>query len=130
MLKKACKVGFVGVLLAIVPADKGVAWADEANVAQSNPSPKNAGYAGKVIVLDRAQKTVTVEIQQRLYLLKLGSDATILQKGKKVSPNHLLPGQEVTVELTSTATGDVQIASVTIGTTRNESEATGSKSRN
>src|SRR5258705_11963271 len=38
MLKKACKVGFVGVLLAIVPADKSVAWADEPKVADSKTS--------------------------------------------------------------------------------------------
>lgn len=126
MLKKACKVGFVGVLLAIVPVDKSVVWAEEAKPDQSKVS-QNAEYEAKVIVLDRAEKTVTVEIQQRLYLFKLGSQAKILQKGKKVSPDHLLPGQQVTVQLIETASGDVKIASVNIGTSRNESEPTGAK---
>src|SRR5882672_2573066 len=107
MLKKACKVGFVGVLLAIVPADKSVAWADEVKPKQSTTS-QNAEYEAKVIVLDRAEKTVTVGIQQRLYLFKLGSQATIFQKGKKVSADHLLPGQQITVQLVETASGDVQ----------------------
>ena len=56
-----------------------------------------------------------------------GSQAKILQKGKKVSPDHLLPGQQVTVQLIETANGDVQIASVNIGTSRNETEPTGAK---
>src|SRR4051812_15180008 len=99
-MRNVCKVGFIGVLLAIVPAEKGVLWAQTATNALVQPvaidasvqpvatnaavqpvqavQPLSFQYSAKVVVFDRTAKTVTVDIQNRLYLLKLAPDATVI----------------------------------------------------
>ena len=155
---RACKIGFIGVLLAIVPVEKSVLWAadDTASTppkgaadstppkgaADSTPPkgaadstlpkgaadstlpkdaadstlPKSSGstYTGKVVVVDRTARTVTVEIEKRLYLLKLSPNAKIVRKGRRISIAEVLTGQEVTVQLVEAAEGEVLVAKLNI----------------
>lgn len=95
--------------------------------ATTTSTPGQISYEGKVVVVDRAAKTVTVEIQKRLYLFKLGANAFVVRKGKKVSVDELVTGQQVTLNLIQTATGDVLIASVYIGSSPSAAEAAGAE---
>src|SRR5438132_13717222 len=112
---RAWKVAFIGVLLAIIPEERSVLWAQSANQDQTKPAQQNNTYSGKVVVVDREAKTVTVEIQKRLYLLKLSADSRILRKGKRVSVNELVTGQEITVKWVESAAGEVLVATLFIG---------------
>ena len=72
---RACKVAFIGVLLAIIPEETSVLWADDAKQEQAKPAQQNFTCSGKVVVVDREAGTVTVEVQKRLYLLKLSAES-------------------------------------------------------
>lgn len=127
---KLCKVLMFGVVLVITSAFKApLLAADSAAAPKPNtttkPSAKPLSYEAKVIVVDRPAKTVTVEIQNRLYLFKLGPNASIVRKGKKVSIEDLLAGQQITLRLIQTTSGDVLVAGVEIGTSTGQAEAAG-----
>src|SRR2546425_10893940 len=96
---RAWKVAFIGVLLAIIPEATSVLWAQEAKGDQTKAAQQNFTYSGKVVVVDREAKTVTVEIQKRLYLLKLSDATRILRNGKKGSISEVITAQEITVQL-------------------------------
>lgn len=119
---KACKIAFIGVLLAIVPAEKGVLWAETSREQKTD-------YQAKLIVIDRSAKTITVEIEKRLYLLKLSSDTAVLQKGKKLSQDDLLAGQDVRLQLVETKPGEAHVDSIIVLPATAQSEAAGKKSR-
>jgi hypothetical protein len=150
-MQNVCKVGFIGVLLAIVPAEKGVLWAQTATNTATNAlvqpvagdaavqpvqpaqptqpaNPLSFQYAAKVIVFDRAAKTVTVDIQNRLYLLKLAPDATVTVQGKTVSTDQLVADQDVTLNVVQDAKGDIRIVSVLVSPAKTKAEAAGKKS--
>ena len=111
---RAWKVAFIGVLLAIIPEERSVLWAQAATDEQAKTAQQNS-YSGKVVVVDREARTVTVEIQKRLYLLKLSNETRILRKGKKVSITEVTTGQEITVQLVEGPGGEVLVARLFIG---------------
>ena len=127
---KACKVAFIGVLLAVFPADKSVLWADEARTnsqqtVTSTAAPQSATYTGKVVVVDREANTLTVEIDKRICLFKISPDTTIVSAGKKISLKDLSSGQPVTLDLVQGSRGEVLVASATVNSSSNETEAAG-----
>ena len=123
---RAWKVAFIGVLLAIMPEERSVLWAQGASEEQTKAAEQNPAYSGKVVVVDREAKTVTVEIQKRLYLLKLSATTRILRKGKRVSIEDLITGQEITVQLVEGPGGQVLVAKLFIGPVTTEAaEAAG-----
>ncbi len=122
---RAWKVAFIGVLLAIIPEETSVLWAQDTKEDQSKAAQQNFTYSGKVVVVDREAKTVTVEIQKRLYLLKLSAATRILRNGKKVSINEVITAQEITVQLMEGPGGEVLVTRLFIGPPSEESEAAG-----
>src|SRR5256885_4815360 len=123
---RAWKVAFIGVLLAIMPEERSVLWAQGASEEQTKAAEQNPDYSGKVVVVDREAKTVTVEIQKRLYLLKLSATTRILRKGKRVSIDDVITGQEITVQLVEGPGGEVLVAKLFIGPVTTEAaEAAG-----
>ena len=112
---KLCKVVMFGMVLVISSELKAPLMAADKPVANSKPA--TFAYEGKVIVVDRAAKTVTVEIQKRLYLFKFGPNATVVRNGKKVKIEDVISGQQITLQLIQTNDGQVQVAAADIGTT-------------
>src|SRR5215470_5402412 len=102
---KLCKLVMFGAVLIIASEFKAPLMA--ADKAAARQTPGSLTYEGKVIVVDRAAKTVTVEIQKRLYLFKFGPTATVMRKGKKVLLEEIVAGQQVTLKLTETPSGEV-----------------------
>lgn len=122
---KLCKLVMFGAVLIIASEFKApLMAADKAAARQTS----GLTYEGKVIVVDRAAKTVTVEIQKRLYLFKFGSTATVMRKGKKVLIEDVVAGQQVTLRLTETPTGEVVVSWAEIDGAGGRAEAAGTGS--
>src|SRR5258708_34937491 len=66
-------------------------------IKQSSP----VQCTGKIVVIDYAANTCTVEIQKRLYLFPLKSKTTVLKRGKQLSIKDLIAGQTITLMLVS-----------------------------
>jgi hypothetical protein len=105
---KLCKVLMFGVVLVITsglktplhaadsaPTDTAAVSPNSAPTTPPTSTPGPLAYDGKIVVVDRAAKTVTIEIQKRLYLFKLGANATIVRNGKKAVIDDLSAGQQV-----------------------------------
>jgi hypothetical protein len=127
---KACKIAFIGVLLAVIPAEKSILWAADATTQTNQPaaptaSPQTASYSGKVVVVDRGANTVTVEIEKRICLFKINPDTVILSAGKRVTLKEVTSGQPVTLELSQGPAGEVLVTSATVTSSKTETEAAG-----
>jgi len=131
---RAYKVAFIGVLLAVFPADKSVLWADDAKSGQSTTvstttSPQSVSYTGKVVVVDREANTVTVEIDKRVCLFKINPETVIVSAGKRITLKDLTSGQPVTLELVQGAKGEVLVATATVTASSSQTEAAGSSEK-
>jgi len=127
---KACKIAFIGVLLAVIPAEKSILWAADATIQTNQPSAptaslQTASYSGKVVVVDRGANTVTVEIEKRICLFKINPDTVILSAGKRVTLKEVTSGQPVTLELSQGPAGEVLVTSATVTSSKTETEAAG-----
>ena len=131
---KLCKVLMFGVVLVITSHLKAPVFAADKTVATTATTPATPtvatppttlAYEGKVIVVDRAAKTVTVEIQKRLYLFKFGANATVMRKGKRVRMEDILAGQDITLQLVQKSDGEVLVAGIDITTSTTEAEPAG-----
>ena len=109
-------------LLSVVtgPATSRVRAVDTPS-GKTTPAQQNA----RIVVVDRVAKTVTVELNGKLYLLKVGSQVKLTKNGKAVSINDLTAGQSVAVSTRTTATGGVEIFSVNVEPNGQRSEWTG-----
>src|SRR3954452_24157238 len=103
---KAYKVAFIGVLLAVIPAEKSILCAEDAKpatqptqAAGAAAAPQSASFSGKVVVVDREANTLTVEIEKRICLFKISPDTVIVSAGKRITLKQLTPGQPVTLDL-------------------------------
>ena len=115
---KLCKVVMFGMVLVISSELKApLMAADKAATDKTaiNTQPATLSYEGKVMVVDRAAHTITVEIQKRLYLFKFAPNTTVVRKGKKVKIEDVVAGQQISLQLIQTTDGQVQIGSVDIG---------------
>jgi hypothetical protein len=82
-------------------------------------------FDGKVMVVNRAEKTVTVDIQGRLHLFKMNPQVRILKKGKPVTIQDLAAGQKVTVVARATSERTLELVSLGVEANLTESEPTG-----
>ena len=123
---KLCKVIMFGLVLVISSELKAPLMA--ADKPATDAKPGTFAYDGKVVVVDRAAKTITVEIQKRLYLFKFAPNTTVVRKGKKVKIEDVVAGQQITLELIQTNDGQVQIASADIGRSKGAAEPAGASS--
>ena len=115
---KLCKVVMFGMVLVISSELKAPLMAADKPAADKtaiNTQPGALAYEGKVMVVDRSAHTITVEIQKRLYLFKFAPNTMVMRKGKKVKIEDVVAGQQITLQLTQTSDGQVQIGSLDIG---------------
>jgi hypothetical protein len=96
-------------------------------------------YEGKVMVVNRREQTVTVEIAGKLHLFKMNPKVQISRKGKPVSMQEILTGQWISVVARSLDDGTLQLVSVGVdpgeqraqpaggGTSANTSKASGER---
>ena len=89
-------------------------------------SPAAKGTIAKVIIVDRAAKAITVDINGTIHLLWLSADAKIHKDGKDATIADITPGQLVSFVTRKTARGDVEVVlDVTIESSDTETEAAG-----
>jgi hypothetical protein len=82
-------------------------------------------YEAKVMVVNRAERTLTVDINGKLHLFKMNSQVRFLKKGKPISLNDVAAGQKVSLVATKTDSGALNLASVAVDVQWIESEPAG-----
>jgi hypothetical protein len=82
-------------------------------------------YAAKVMVVNRAEQTITVDISGKLHLFKLDPQVRLLRRGKPITLMDLVAGQKVNVVALKDDEGRLKLASVGIDTYWAEVEPAG-----
>jgi hypothetical protein len=88
---------------------------DPAPVKAAHAPPGYKGpveYDGKVMVVNRAERTVTVEIQNKLHLFKVNSQVRIMKRGRPVTLNDIVAGQKVSIIARSLADGTLELVAL------------------
>lgn len=106
--------------LAAGPVATGGA-AEAGNKSAANTSP-SALQAARVVVVDKTAKTLTVQLDGKLYLLKTGSQLKLTKNGKAINLGDLAPGQDVSVATRALAAGGLEITSVNLEPSTGSSE--------
>lgn len=104
------------------PVATRVGAAEAANKSVAKTSAP-ARQAARVVVVDKTAKTLTVELDGKLYLLKTGSELKLTKDGKAINLGDLAPGQDVSVATRAIAKGGLEITSVNIEPNVESSEA-------
>lgn len=82
-------------------------------------------YEAKVMVVNRAEQTVTVDINGKLHLFKVNAQTLLVRRGKPISLLDVTAGQKVTVVALKDDEGRLQIASLGIDTNWSEAQPAG-----
>jgi len=91
--------------------------------ATSAASAAPAGLAGKIVAVNKRAKTLTVDIQGKIYVFKMASQVKILKEGREIQLERLLPGQAATFLTGLSTDGGLEVVSVTIEANAQGSEA-------
>jgi hypothetical protein len=93
------------------------------------PAPNTKGtttaLSAKIVVVNKADRTVTVEIKGKLYLFKVTPSMQITKKGKGVTLDELASGQEISLVARELPDGNLEVVSVSVETNQVASEAAG-----
>ena len=103
--------------------------AAEVSAKPAVTKPASGRQVAKIVVVDKAAKTVTVELNGKLYLLNTGSQLKLTENGKAIGIDNLAPGQDVSVTMLPTVTGGSQIASVNLEPSATNSEAAAARKK-
>jgi hypothetical protein len=98
--------------------------------AQPTVSPPQgipAELEGKVVVVNRVDQTVTVEINGKLYLFNVNSRVKLLKNGRSTSFQNLLAGQKITLFVNQKPDGSLELMSLQVDPTPTGNEAAGPK---
>lgn len=88
-------------------------------------APEPQAVACKVVVVDPVARTITVEASGQLHLLKIDRQVKIMKKGKLVSLDDVVSGQEVVVLARTETDGTIQVVSLAIGPGKVPAQAAG-----
>jgi len=82
-----------------------------------------AGLAGKIVAVNKRAKTLTVDIQGKVYVFKISSHLKIEKEGREIQFEKLLPGQAANFVTGLSTDGGLEVVSVTIEANPERSEA-------
>jgi hypothetical protein len=82
-------------------------------------------FNGKVMVVNRPEQTVTVEINGKLHLFKVTPQVKILRKGKSVTIQDVAAGQKISVIARVAVEGTLQVVSLGLDAIWTESQPAG-----
>jgi hypothetical protein len=82
-----------------------------------------AGLAGKIVAVNKRAKTLTVDIQGKVYVFKTSSHLKIEKDGREIQLSQLLPGQAANFVTGLSTDGGLEVVSVTIEANTERSEA-------
>ncbi|HUR44467.1 MAG TPA: hypothetical protein VMZ27_01230 [Candidatus Saccharimonadales bacterium] len=97
---------------------------DAAPKTETGPTGPTA-YQGKILVVDKNFKTITVEIDKELYLFQATAQTRLFRKGKAVAFKDIAAGQSITLVLQKPAKGDIEVVSLSIEKTSTDLETAG-----
>ena len=98
-------------------------------LAEDTPAPAPqkktapAGLAGKIVAVNKRAKTLTVDIQGKVYVFKTSSHLKILKDGREIQLSQLLPGQTANFVTGLSTDGGLEVVSVTIEANTERSQA-------
>ena len=92
------------------------------------PNTEPSAVPAKILVVDKIQKTITVEVKGKLYLYKLSARTKFLKDGKEVRIEDLAAGQQI-ILATREENGGFEVVSVNIGGSEYATEAAGKKNK-
>ena len=98
--------------------------------ATTDPTPAVAvadpqAIAAKVIVVDRAANTMTIEVNGKLQLVNITPQVRILNKGKLVTLDDITSGQSIVLLARPLDNGTYEVVSVAIGPAKGQAQAAG-----
>ena len=98
-------------------------------LAEDTPAPAPekktapAGLAGKIVAVNKRAKTLTVDIQGKVYVFKIASQLKIQKDGRQIQLEKLLPGQAANFVTGLSTDGGLEVVAVTIEANTERSEA-------
>jgi len=102
-----------------------LAYAEDSAPKTETGATGPTAYQGKIMVVDKNFKTITVEIDKELYLFQATGQTRLLSKGKAVAFKDIAPGQSITLVLQKPAKGDIEIVSLSIERSSTDLETAG-----
>jgi hypothetical protein len=83
--------------------------------AQPAPAqPTASALTGKVVAVDRAKKSITVDIKGRVFVFKLSPQLAVRVNNKEVPATSLSPGQTISLTARRSSTGSFEIVALDI----------------
>jgi len=107
---------------AAAPEKKTAPTASPASATSAAPAAP-AGLAGKIVAVNKRAKTLTVDIQGKVYVFKTSSHLKILKDGREIQLSQLLPGQTANFVTGLSTDGGLEVVSVTIEANSERGEA-------
>ena len=89
---------------------------------------ESSAVQAKILVVDKTERTITVEVKGKLYLYKLTKGTKFLKDGKEIKIEDLAAGQEILLA-TREQDGGFEVVSVTIGGSQAAAEAAGKEGK-
>jgi len=97
--------------------------------ATSAAPAASAGLAGKIVAVNKRAKTLTVDIQGKVYVFKIGAHLKIEKGGREIQLSQLLPGQAASFVTGLSTDGGLEVVAVTIEANTERSQAADQSSR-
>ncbi len=104
------------------PEKKTAPTVSPASATSAAPAA-SAGLAGKIVAVNKRARTLTVDIQGKIYVFKIASQVKIQKEGRQIQLERLLPGQAASFVTGLSTDGGLEVVSVTIEANTQGSEA-------
>lgn len=89
------------------------------------PAPAPVVINGKIVVVDKIARTITVDVNGKLRLLKVGRKVKMVDNGKLVTFEDLVAGQNIAVLTRETADGSMEVVALSVEPSDAQIEAAG-----
>ncbi len=114
---------WLGLLASFTAGLAGAVLAEDTPTPAPQKKTAPAGLAGKIVAVNKRAKTLTVDIQGKVYVFKTSSHLKILKDGREIQFEKLLPGQTANFVTGLSTDGGLEVVSVTIEANAERSEA-------
>jgi len=114
MIKSIKHTLWLGLLASFTAGLAGAVLAEDTPAPAPEKKAAPAGLAGKIVAVNKRAKTLTVDIQGKIYVFKIASQVKILKEGREIQLERLLPGQAANFLTGLSTDGGLEVVSVTI----------------
>jgi hypothetical protein len=104
----------VGLASGLALAADSRVLAAEAAPALAPAQPAASALTGKVVAVDKAKKSITVDINGRMFVFKLSPQLAVRLNSKDVPATSLAPGQTISLTARRNTSGSFEIVALDI----------------